>query len=407
MGDALRIALICTERLPVPPIRGGAIQVLIEGVLPHLSQKHQVTVYSARDPDLKSRERSGRVEFIRLNGSDYAGRVRKALAEARARGDAYDVVHVFNRPADLPLYKAAMPESRFVLSLHNEMFHKRKISFAGGREAIRCAERIMTISDYIGRTVLARFPEAREKLTTVYSGVDLSAYRPVWDEEAQDIRRRLRQKNGVENKKVVLFAGRLSRVKGPDILIRAMEKVAKDWPEAVLLIVGGNRITRKLTDEYSRELRAMAKKLDDRVVFTGFVPPRKMPRVYLAGDVFVCSSQWMEPLARVHYEAMGAGLPVITTNRGGNGEIVRHGETGLLVDDYDNPRAFARAISRLFADPAEAERLARAGRALMERNHGFEHVSARLERVYLEALRRRASAAAAGTAAPAAAGGGR
>lgn len=394
MGDALRIALICTERLPVPPIRGGAIQVLIDGVLPYLARRHHVTVYSTKDPDLKTRERSGPVQFIRLRGKGYADRVCEALAEARARGVIYDVVHVFNRPRDLPSYKAAMPESRFVLSLHNEMFHKRKISFGEGREAIRCADRIMTISDYIARTIAARFPEAREKMQTVYSGVDLSAYRPLWTSEAQQIRQRLRKKFGVEDKKVVLFAGRLSKVKGPDILIKAMEKVEKEWPDAALLVVGGKWAADEV-DEYGRTLRSLAKKLSGRVYFTGFIPPKKMPQVYLAGDVFVCSSQWMEPLARVHYEAMGAGLPVITTNRGGNAEIVKHGVTGLVVDDYDNPKAFAQAISRLFANPAEAERLARAGRAMMERNHGFEHVSARLERLYQAAYRRSANVAAA------------
>src|SRR5690606_2197419 len=192
----------------------------------------------------------------------------------------------------------------------------------------------------------------------------------------------------VENKKVVLFVGRISKVKGPDVLIKAMQRVAKSWPDAVLLVVGGKWFTDRMDDEYGRSLQQLAKKLKGRVFFTGFVPPKKIPTTYLAGDVFVCSSQWEEPLARVHYEAMGAGLPVITTNRGGNAEIVKHGVNGLVINDYNNPRAFAEAISRLFANPEEAARFAREGRALMERNHGFEHAAERLERLYMEARRR-------------------
>ena len=58
------------------------------------------------------------------------------------------------------------------------------------------------------------------------------------------------------------------------------------------------------------------------------------------GDLFVCSSQWNEPLARVHYEAMAAGIPIITTNRGGNAEVMNQGKNGIIIDDYDQPKAF-------------------------------------------------------------------
>ncbi|MCY8887189.1 glycosyltransferase, partial [Bacillus spizizenii] len=66
-------------------------------------------------------------------------------------------------------------------------------------------------------------------------------------------------------------------------------------------------------------LRKLALPYRDHVIFTKFIPADDIPNLFLMADVFVCSSQWNEPLARVNYEAMAAGTPLITTNRGGNG----------------------------------------------------------------------------------------
>jgi hypothetical protein len=123
----LNIALICTEKLPVPPIRGGAIQVLI-GVIPHLSKRHYLTIFCIRDSNLPDRELEQNVEFIRVPKENYPFHVAMELANKRANHEIFDLVHVFNRPQNLLFYKNTMPEARFVLSLHNEMFKKEKIS---------------------------------------------------------------------------------------------------------------------------------------------------------------------------------------------------------------------------------------------------------------------------------------
>ena len=387
---SLNTALICTEMMPVPPIRGGAVQVLIDGVIPHLSKKHNLTVFCIRDHELPDRELEKNVEYIRLPKENYAFHVAMELANKRANKEFFDVIHVFNRPKNLLFYKNAMPEARFVLILHNEMFKEGKISQEMGNLVIRAVDRIMTISEYIGTTITERFPLAKSKVKAVYSGINLKQYQPIWDKDVQSLRTELREMFGLENKKVVLFVGRLSKVKGPDVLLNAMKDVFKKHENAVLVIVGSKWFHDDRIDDYGLHLRSLAEHLGDKkVVFTGFVPPPDIPSIFLIGDLFVCSSQWQEPLARVHYEAMGAGLPVITTNRGGNAEIIDHGVNGILIDDYENPQAFADHISYLLDNPQEAEKIAKAGRAFVDSNFGFEHVSDRLESLYYEALKRK------------------
>lgn len=365
---------------------------MIDGITPHIGSKHELTIFCITDPELPDREVIKGVEYIRVPKEDYAFHVAKELYRKQADKKFYDVIHVFNRPRYLLVYKAAMPDSRFVISLHNEMFREGKISDEMGSLTIKGVDKIMTISEYIGQTVIARFPSAKRKIKTVYSGINLKSYIPVWDIRAQLVRKELREKYGVANKKVVLFVGRLSAVKGPDILIRAMQLVIQKHSDAVLVIVGSKWFHDERIDEYGSKIRQLAEELgEERVVFTGFVPPSEIPSHFLIGDIFVCSSQWQEPLARVHYEAMGAGLPVITTNRGGNAEIIKHLKNGIVIEEYTSPQAFADAILFLLSNPAEALTLAKAGRVYVESNHGFEHAAKRLINLYLRAMLRNKS----------------
>lgn len=385
--QVLKIALICTEMLPVPAIRGGAIQILINGVIPFLASKHELTIYSISDHELADRETVEGVSYIRVPATDYVMNVTKELVAARKAQIKYDVIHIFNRPINLLTFKSAMPESRFVVSAHNEMFRERKMPEKTGKKTIKAVSGIMSISDYIGDTIISRFPSAKKKVRTVYSGIDLKRYQPIWTEEALRIRTDLRESYGVEHNKVVLFVGRLSKSKGPDVLIHSMEQVIREHPEAVLMIVGSKWFHDEQIDKYGEQIRTLASEFGDRIRFTGFITPINLPTIFLLGDVFVCSSQWQEPLARVHYEAMGAGLPIITTNRGGNAEIIKHNKNGLVIDDYTNPQAFSEAISYLFHHPEEASRLGKAGRAFVDNNHGYEHVAQRLELLYLDAVK--------------------
>ena len=376
--------------LTVPPIRGGAIQVLIDGVTPHLNQHHDITVFCINDPDLPDCEIVKNIEYIRVPRENYVFNVAAKLSIKYANKVYYDIVHVFNRPRDLLIYKASMPLSRFVLSLHNEMFKESKISTEMGNLVIRAVDKIMTVSEYIGQTITSRFPLAKSKVKVIYSGIDLNRYKPIWDEGIQRLRKELRKKYGIEDKKVVLFVGRLSKVKGPDILLKAMKEVLQDHPDTVLVIVGSKWFSDDRINEFGLYLRQLAKSLgDNKVIFTGFVPPCDIPNQFLIGDLFVCSSQWQEPLARVHYEAMGAGLPIITTNRGGNAEIIRHLDNGIVIDDYSNSKAFAAAISFLLSNREKADSLSKTSREFVESNFGFEHVAQRLEELYVKSIKRK------------------
>jgi glycosyltransferase involved in cell wall biosynthesis len=376
----MKIAYICTEKLPAPAVKGGAIQMMIDGISPYLSEKHEMTIFSITDPALPDYEIQNNLEYIRFPRENY----RISVAE-ELKNHQFDVIHVFNRPKNIELYKEASPNSEMVLSLHNDMFSESKISYEQGRKAIEIATFITTVSDYIKQEVLIRFPEAKGKIKAVFSGVDLSVYPPVWTDEGQRIRHAYREKYGVENKKVVLFVGRRGKTKGPHILIRALQGLMNHHEDIVLMIVGGKWFSDDRINSYVEYLYKLAKPFKDRIIFSKFIPAEEIQNMFLLGDIFVCSSQWNEPLARVHYEAMAAGIPVITTNRGGNAEVIENGYNGFVVNQYKKPSAFAKAIHRMIQEPELTDWMAKNGRKLVESKFAFQHVADRYEQVYLKA----------------------
>lgn len=373
----MKLAWICTERLPSPAIRGGAIQTMIDGVAPYLIQNHDLTIFSVTDPDLADEEIAWGVHYIRVPQDIYVTGICERLAE-----EHYDAIHVFNRPVNIPAYHASSPDSRIYLSLHNEMMHEKKISDALGQRVVEIVSGITTVSNYIKNTVIHRFPEAEAKIHIVYSGVNLDEYSPVWSPKGRLIRENVRRRNRLKNRKVILFAGRLSKNKGADVLIRAMRIVVRKHPDAMLVIAGGKWFSDNRMNGYIRSLHRLAAPIKEHVIFTKFIPISEMPELFLGADIFVCPSQWQEPLARVHYEAMAAGIPVVTTNRGGNGEVILNKQNGLLIDSCEQPEAFAKAIDYYLSNPATTKWIARNGRTFVELNFQFSHVAERLERAY-------------------------
>ncbi|PLR68992.1 MULTISPECIES: glycosyltransferase family 4 protein [Bacillaceae] len=373
----MKIALIATEKLPVPAIKGGAIQIYLDSIAPLLAQKHEVTILSIQHPDLPETETRNGVHYIRFAVSDYL-----SLLAEHIKNTQYDVIHLCNRPAWIPPLHAHSPNSRWILSVHNEMFANDKMTNEEGRACIAAVAQIVTVSDFIGRTITDRFPEARDKVRTVYSGVDLQTYFPDWTSEGKQLKERVRSELNLKNQKVILFVGRLSKVKGPHILLQAMPEILERHPDTVMVFIGSKWFGDNEVNNYVRHLYTLGAMYPDNVQFIQFVQPKNIPTLYAMSDIFVCSSQWQEPLARVHYEAMACGLPIITSNRGGNPEVIDEGRNGRVIKNFEDPLAYAEAINSMLDSSGKREEMGRYGRSKAEREFSWNTVAGNLLRVY-------------------------
>jgi glycosyltransferase involved in cell wall biosynthesis len=170
-----------------------------------------------------------------------------------------------------------------------------------------------------------------------------------------DRRRIRRELNLKPDDHVVVCIGRLDTWKGQDHFLTALAELRRQGRPVKGLLVG-DYPPRARRNGYACKLETMVEQLGlrDHVRMTGF--REDIPELLAASDLFVHCSVSPEPFGRVVVEAMAAGTPVIATASGGILDIVRHGETGLLVPCAD-AAALADSMARLLEDPSTVSRL--------------------------------------------------
>jgi glycosyltransferase involved in cell wall biosynthesis len=177
---------------------------------------------------------------------------------------------------------------------------------------------------------------------------------------------------------LVLTASRLTAQKSIDTLIAAVALLRERGLSARLTIVGGGPERPGLEEQTGRL------GLRDAVTFLGALPQRELPVHYAECAVFVLPSI-REGMGLVLAEALLCGAPVIAVNSGGVTDIVRDGDTGLLVPERD-PAALAHAIRRLLDDPTLAGQLAARGSAWVRERFTAERVAAQFAQTYSQIL---------------------
>ncbi len=217
-----------------------------------------------------------------------------------------------------------------------------------------------------------RWGVPREKMVTIVPGVDTVFFHP------EGKSRYLVEKHRLQNKQIIMTVGRLDERKGHDMVIRAMTYLIKRFPDVVYMIVGKGREEQRLKN------LADNLKLQDRVVFTGFVADESLPDYYNLCDVFVLPNRETEShdqlkgdyegFGVVFLEASACGKPVIAGKSGGSCEAVVDGITGLMVDPRSDDD-IAHAIERILEDKSFAGRLGMAGRNRAEKEFDWQHIT--------------------------------
>jgi glycosyltransferase involved in cell wall biosynthesis len=178
---------------------------------------------------------------------------------------------------------------------------------------------------------------------------------------------------------VVGILATLTPAKDHQTFLRAASELARERPNIRFAIVGDGPLR--------AELQAFAAEhgLAERAVFLGF--ERDVADVLAVMDVLVSASRDNEGHSNSIIEAMALGRPVVATDVGGNRELVRDGETGLLVPCGDH-RAMASAIGRVLDHPAESAAGAERARAMVQRRFGIDQMVDAYQALYEELLAR-------------------
>jgi glycosyltransferase involved in cell wall biosynthesis len=237
------------------------------------------------------------------------------------------------------------------------------------------ARKIIAVSHFTKWELTHYYKIPASKIRVIHNGVDINKFQPAVH------KRRVKVELGFNpDDLAIVSVGRLYARKGLFTLIESVPAVVKCFPNAKFIISGKGQ-----SDEM-RKLIIHAEKLGvkDNIIFTGYYPDKKLPKLYQAADVFAFSTFYEHhPFAVL--EAMATGLPVVTTTVGGIPETIDSGRNGFLVEPF-NQRQFADRILYLLEHPAEAAEMGSKARKTVEERFDWRIVVKDAMKVYDEAL---------------------
>ncbi len=237
------------------------------------------------------------------------------------------------------------------------------------------ARKIIAVSHFTKWELTNYYKIPAHKIRVIHNGVDIKKFRP-----AQDKRRVKAELGFNPDDLAIVSVGRLYARKGLFTLIESMPSVIKRFPNAKFIISGKGQ-----SDEMHK-LNAHAEKLGvkNNIIFTGYYPDKKLPKLYQAADVFAFSTFYEHhPFAVL--EALATGLPVVTTTVGGIPETIDSGKNGFLAAPF-HPRQFSEKILYLLEHPSFGAEMGAKARQTVEEQLDWRIVVKDAMKVYDEAL---------------------
>lgn len=388
--------LVATDTFP-PVSYAGAEQIAYHLAIEHRRQGHDVTVLTT-SPEL----RNGQINEIEVSGvpvvqvgSDYPERwvayrslwnptVLKTI-RGWFKGRLFDVAHLHNihrhlsyrfinllckkdvpailtahdamsieygkfnqgvNPNDLSLRPEVNYRVSPLRSLRTYRFRYNPVRNMVIRRALKKVKRIVTVSCELERLLNAN---GITNTQTIHNGVD------VGDDEVKTIQLTdFLRKHQIEDKKVILWAGRLSGAKGSRQVYELVKHVLPKCPDALLLVCG------RLDGFSEIRIRAHRDGIDDAFRATGWLSNEEMRLAYQAADVIVVPSICLDAFPTIVLEAMSHARPVVASCFGGGKEAVVDEETGFIVNPF-NIEVFSDRVRKILDNEALARKMGKAG----------------------------------------------
>lgn len=386
------IAFVVPERLPVPPVLGGAVERWVHEVSLRVREAgHPVAVASRPAGTGADGHQPGEGDGIerlaarwapwarRLEAwrqtvpqrhpvralakallvADYAWRVRRAL-----RAQPAGVLYVHNDPL-LAWLLGSRRGRRTVLHLHNDHLVNPLL-----RPVVKAllprVDKVLFVCDHLREQAARTFPAHAWRFVTVLNGTDPKQFQPHAAPAGAE---------GI----TFVYAGRLMPDKGVHVLLDAFARVREEVPHARLLIVGSSFFVGAPRTAYEQGLRDQAAPMGGAVEFTGFLSPPEVARLYAGASAVVVPSVWAEPCPLVVLEAMACAACVVASRVGGIPELIDDGRNGVLVPP-GSADELARALCRVARDASMRQRLGRTAREAVLARHTWSHVAGNVVR---------------------------
>ena len=377
-----KIVIIAPGTLPIPATKGGAVETGIDQLI-NENESHEnniFEVYSCWDKNAEEKAKDikkstfkfyrfgilDKIEMIiiksinklfsllniKLSFNIYprftkfiCQNIKDIKADAILLKNSVKLVNTIKKVTDIPI----------VLQLHNDFLN---CNTPNCDTIVANCHRIVANSQYIKERICTIKSVKPSKVFINMNCLDENDFiQPNLNEKKEIIKRF----NIDENKRNIIFVGRIVRVKGIKELLLALQKI-EDNNKWHLLIVGGKWFSSNCKDRYYRELAKISEKFKDRITFLGYVKHEEIKKLYSVSSIAVVPSIWEEPAGRVVLEAEAMKIPVVASNSGGIPEYLST-DSGLIVNkDEFFIENLAKSIEKLIENPQKANEMGKRGR---------------------------------------------
>jgi len=239
-------------------------------------------------------------------------------------------------------------------------------------EGTYVADRVICVSGMLRTEVRELYGVPLDKTHVIYNGVDVDRFDNRLNGQA------VRRRCGIgADDPTVLFAGRMTSQKGPDLLLEAVPKLRRQHRRARFLFAGDGDMRENL-EQRSRELG-----VSPAVRFVGHQAGRDLLGLFKTADT-VCVPSRNEPFGIVILEAWSARKPVVATRNGGPAEFVRNEDTGMTVTA--DSESIGAGIDAVLSDKTFGRRLGRNGRREAESHFTWDAIAGQTGEVYHKVL---------------------
>lgn len=386
---ALQIAMFSWESLH---------SIAIGGLAPHASELAAALHRRGHEVHLFTRQGQGQALYDRVDGVHYhrcpyighpdfmsdVGRMNDSFVWHFAEtehflGRPFDVVHGHDWLSVFALARAKNYHKRpSVMTVHSTEWGRcgnslwddplsRRIRDLEW-EGTFIADRVICVSRTLCGEVHSQYGVPKDKLSSIYNGVHAWKY----DNEVDVHAVRRRYEIGADDP-CILFAGRLTWQKGPDLLVEAVPDVLKTHPRTKVVFAGDGDMRPGL------ENRVRQMGIDPSTRFLGYRNGGELINLFKSTDV-VCVPSRNEPFGIVILEAWSAGKPVVATRIGGPEEFVHDDYNGLKVSA--DPESISRGLDSMLSDREGSLEMGRNGRHEAQTRFSWDQAAAETESVY-------------------------
>lgn len=379
-----KVTLIMSSVLPVPATKGGAVENLLENIAKEQEneEKLDLNIISAYESEAYNKSKKytkTNFKFVKVSRiSKYLDKLILFLASKILKKEnlmAYsficqrlDYYKKISRILSKDDYGKLVLENsaglylclkwkknyqkykdRFYYHCHNSV----NMDF-GCDQIIKNTKKFIGVSEFIIKDLAKNLGNyVIENSVVLRNCVEEGKFRKeITNTERMELKKKYNIK---DNDKVLLFTGRLTKEKGIIELLQALQKCNLD--NVKLLVVGSFFFDTNVESKFEKELKKFKEKMNDKIIFTGFINYEEIYKIYKISDIAILPSIWNDPAPLTVVESLTCGIPIITTDSGGIPEYAIQNSAIIIKRSENIVNDLANEIKLLLNDEKRLDKM--------------------------------------------------